>query len=577
MIDLNCSKVDKEFSILKFAEKQLLMKKLEPIENGFIIDGTYSSNTDGFKVYPKELTHGVRDEIVDDRFIEINPKHESYMKYGATQFLMLIYGLNKEQAKNRALRLIKDDYEDKPQEGIAIQAEYILPGKNGLTINPGLLAEHIRKTLNYLVVRKQGNNTSILYIYEDGYYKLSGRPDLIAIIKKYIPTTLRKSNVWNNVYDDLVNDASHLCRFEDLNQDFYLINFRNGILNLKTKEIMKHDPKYKMTIQVDCNYTDEFTNNGVFDNYIDTLASGNENVKNMLLEFCGLAISNIPGHLTKKALSMYGKGDTGKSKLRELVQRLIGVENTCSYDLDRLESNPHATYDLYGKRIYGSADASVETARSVSVFKCLTGGDRIMANPKGKDGFDFIFQGVVWLISNPMIKFAGDKGDHVYERFLYVKCENVVPKDKRDRSLVDKMFQEKEYIAALFVHHLLNLIDNDFKFSGQSESDLCREEHRRENETFLKFLSEQYIFTNNELDFIVRSVLFREYGYYCSVNKCYQMPRKECNEHMENLHNQGKVIHGTAMNKGRVYRKIKHSNDAIKIDYDVVEGKTYEK
>lgn len=574
---MNYSKTDIEFDILKFAEKQLMSKFDKTNEGYFITKGTYQPNYDGIVIYPKGITGAECDKVGGDCFININEKHESYMRYTATRLLMYVYGDTREQAQNRALRLIKNDYEDKPQEEITVQAEYILPGKNGLTINPGLLAEHIRKTLYYLVVRKQGSNTSILYIYENGYYKLAGRPDLIAIIKKYIPTTLRKSNVWNNVYDDLVNDASHLCRFEDLNQDFYLINFKNGILNLKTKELMPHDPKYKMTIQVGCNYTNQFTNNGVFDSYINTLTNGNENIKNMLLEFCGLAISNIPGHLTKKALSMYGKGDTGKSKLRELVQRLIGVENTCSYDLDRLESNPHATYDLYGKRIYGSADASVETARGVSVFKCLTGGDGITANPKGKDGFNFVFQGVVWLISNPMIKFAGDKGEHVYERFLYVKCENVVPKDKRDKSLVDKMLKEKEYVAALFARHLVNLIENDFKFSGQAESDLCREEHRRENETFLKFLSEQYVFTNNELDFIVRSVLFREYGYYCSVNKCYQMPRKECNEHMEILHNQGKIIHGTAMNKGRVYRKMKYSDDAIKTDYDVVDGKTYEK
>lgn len=115
---MNYSKADKEFNVLKFAEKQLLAKKLEPIENGFIINDTYSPATDGFTIYPKEMTGAVRDEIADDRFIEINPKHQSYMRYGATQFLMLIYGLNKEQAKNKALKLIRNDYEEKvEQEG----------------------------------------------------------------------------------------------------------------------------------------------------------------------------------------------------------------------------------------------------------------------------------------------------------------------------------------------------------------------------------------------------------------------------------------------------------------------------
>lgn len=97
---------------MKFAEMQLLPKEVEPIENGFIINHTYNAAFDGFTIYPKTLTGGERDEVVDERFINVNPEHQSYMRYGATQFLMLIYGLNKEQAKNRANSLIKNNYEN---------------------------------------------------------------------------------------------------------------------------------------------------------------------------------------------------------------------------------------------------------------------------------------------------------------------------------------------------------------------------------------------------------------------------------------------------------------------------------
>ena len=579
---MNFSRVDKEFDILEFVKKQLLGEceyRIDENDNRyFITKNTYQSNFDNIIILPKFMTGAERDEVKGECFATVNKKHQSYMKYGATELLMYVYGDTREQAKNRALRLIKDNYEDKPQEEeVSLQASYILPSKNGLAINVGLLAEHIRNNLHYLVVRKQGSNTSLLYIYEDGYYKISGRPDLIAIIKKYVPMDLRKSSIWNNVYDDLVNDESHLCRFEDLNQDYKLINFKNGILNLDTGDLIPHDPKYKMTIQINCNYTSNFVNNGVFDEYLDTLTNGNKNVQDMLFEFCGLAISNILGHIAKKALSMYGEGNTGKSKLRELVQRLIGTENVCSYDLSKLESNPHATFDLYGKRIYGSGDAEVETARSISVFKCLTGGDSITANPKGKDGFDFTFQGVVWFVSNPMIRFAGDRGEHVYDRFLYAKCENVVPMEKRDKNLVEKMLQEKEYIVCLFVHHLVKLIENNYIFSGQAESEACREEHKRANASFVQFVFDQYAFTESDLDYIVVSSLFRDYEYYCKVNNAYKERRKDCTAYMELLAKKGKIIINQVKTKGKVYRKMKYSDNAIKTDYDMVDGKIIEK
>ena len=109
---------------MKFAEKQLMSKFENSGENYFITKDTYQENFNNIVIYPKAITGAERDEVSGDCFKSINEKHEPFMRYGATKLLMYVYGDTREQAKNRALRLIKDDYEDKPQEQ---KQETVLP------------------------------------------------------------------------------------------------------------------------------------------------------------------------------------------------------------------------------------------------------------------------------------------------------------------------------------------------------------------------------------------------------------------------------------------------------------------
>ena len=238
MKDNYISKVDKEFEILEFAKKQLLARKIERIENGFIINGTYSSLTDGFKIYTKDLTGTDHDVVVDDRFIEINSKHQPYMKYGATQFLMLIYGLNKEQAKNKALNLIQNDYEDEAEqeECILEKMPYVYINRHGnQSVNTSLLAEYIRQNNHYYIVKKQGSDSFFIYWYEDGYYKELSPNELKAKIKALIPLEIRKPSFWEDTYKDLVA-TDNFISYEQMNTDTYYINFPNGILDTRTWE-----------------------------------------------------------------------------------------------------------------------------------------------------------------------------------------------------------------------------------------------------------------------------------------------------------------------------------------------------
>ena len=79
------------------------------------------------------------------------------------------------------------------------------------------------------------------------------------------------------------------------------------------------------------------------------------------------------------------------------------------------------------------------TIKQLKVFKSATGDDTIAAEFKGKDIFDFEFKGFLWFCANREPKFNGDKGDHVYRRMMIVRCDNVIPVEKQDKKLIDKI------------------------------------------------------------------------------------------------------------------------------------------
>ena len=87
------------------------------------------------------------------------------------------------------------------------------------------------------------------------------------------------------------------------------------------------------------------------------------------------------GYKMKQGVFMVGKGDVGKSVLKEFLTELIGPENFSGLDLNQLE-NQFAKIHIFNKRLGGSNDMSYMSVKELKTFKQATGGDRIYAEYK---------------------------------------------------------------------------------------------------------------------------------------------------------------------------------------------------
>lgn len=377
---------------------------------------------------------------------------------------------------------------------LAERFPYIIPheqkdGTITYSVSNPLLAEYVREHDRYFFLDTGGEKPPAFW-YGSGYYVKVDDNTFKGRIRQHIEDfdkLLVSSRSLDEVFKLLLMDGKRV-KPSELDSADNLICFMNGVLNVDTLELVPHSPELYCTIQIPCNW-----NGGgecpVFDGYLHTLTSGNEDFKRLLWEYAGFTVSNMNGYEPKKALFLYGPGDTGKSVFLDLLANLVGGDNFASIDLKELEER-FGTMVLWRKRLAGCPDMSFLKVNELSMFKKLTGGDDISFEQKGKDRYTDKFRGVLLFCANELPKFGGDKGDHVYSRMILCPCNNVIPPERRDRRLRDRIFAERSGIVYKAVMAL-----RDFRARGCDFiiPDICNsasEEYKVENDCVLQFLDE---------------------------------------------------------------------------------------
>lgn len=387
------------------------------------------------------------------------------------------------------------------QKGIEIKNNELPPyifykenertGEVTFCVSCPLLAKYIREHCQYISVQDKLAKTARLFWYSDGVYAPISDDMLKGHIKGFITAvdeTLLKMRDVREVAENIKSDLKAISE-DKLNANEDIINFKNGLFSLSQNKLLPHTPDELTTIQLPCNYNEAAKNAPVFNSYLNTLTDGNEDKKRLLLQFMGVAISNICGYRFKKALFMYGRGDTGKSQLKALTEKLLGIDNCSSIDLKELESR-FGKSQMYSKRLVGSGDMSFADVGELKIFKCATGGDNIFVEFKGKDGFSFRYKGVMWFCMNELPRFGGDRGEWVYERILPFECKNVIPKEKQDKRLLEKMWGEREAIVNMLISAVHMVILNGYNYTVPNSVKIARERYRINNSTVLTFFDE---------------------------------------------------------------------------------------
>lgn len=429
-----------------------------------------------------------------------------------------------------------------------------------------LLAQEIvdRYKLSYLEDGIRNNNPIFAYNYKRGIYVQLTDELFGKILIDMIPSVMYSNTVKNNTLSAV---RSLIKRVVVMNNNENIINFKNGVLKLDTMELVPHSPDFMTTVQIDCDWNPNAEPvNGSFDTFMEDFCNKDiqpgmyEETREMLMEFFGLAISNVRGYRIKKGLFIVGAGNTGKTQLKSLCERIVGFEYVINLDLQALESR-WGTGNCFNKRIVGSNDQSFTGIKELTKFKQITGGDALFAEHKGKDGFTFVFNGVVWMCGNAMPAFSGDKGRHLYERLMIYEPLKVIPPEQRDKYLIDKMLAEKEYVIKQAVEALKRLIDNDFVLRETDVMIEKRLEHERDNDTVMSFMDECCCAPDKDNPMVSTRSFYDMYKAWCmdNTNGYVDTGKKAFKKRLIDM-DLGEV---KRTNKGRYYSQITVKSEAI--------------
>lgn len=227
--------------------------------------------------------------------------------------------------------------------------------------------------------------------------------------------------------------------------DPWLFNVDNGTLDLRTGEILKHNPEHLITKIAGCGFN-PYAIGPQFDAFMAEILPDPE-VRQFVQRLFGSAMY---GGIRDHVLPIFtGSGRNGKSTLVELVRAVFGSYAIAAEPELLLDSrdgtHPTGQADLFGVRLASTTETDKRRKLAVATVKRLTGGDKIRARRMRQDFFEFDPTHTLILVTNKLPEVAGDD-PAIWRRIRVVPFDVVVPDDREDTHLGEKLRLEMTYV-----------------------------------------------------------------------------------------------------------------------------------
>lgn len=353
------------------------------------------------------------------------------------------------------------------------------------------------------------NRSDIIYVYDGGVYKNYGE----TIIRKECETVMGENvkNIYVNEVVGCVARSTYILP-EQINQDPYLINLKNGFYNLREKRLIPHTPEIFSLTQLPVYYNGELDCPRI-KNFISQIV--NEKDVPVIQELFGYLLWK--DYFIQKAFMFIGDGSNGKSTLIRLIKAFLGSENVSNISLQEFDKNPFAKASLYGKMANLYPDISDVALRQTGTFKALTGGDSISAEFKFKDKFSFTNFAKLIFSCNKLPE-TRDFTTAFFRRWIFINFPNRFEGNNDDKNLIEKLTVEEE-LSGLFNWALegLERLLKQKDFSNTTSAEEVEIQYKKMSSSVAGFV-EDMCEQDSEAE-ILKSEIYLAYCKYCRDNQ----------------------------------------------------------
>ncbi|WP_243449663.1 DNA primase family protein [Clostridium perfringens] len=349
--------------------------------------------------------------------------------------------------------------------------------EKGLKFLPFVLAKHLSETRDVYY-----GGESFL-IYENGVYNISGEKEAGRIIMDYmLPNycTMASIRDCRDQWDILVS-----MDFDVFNRNPYLVNVRNGLLDIRDMSFKEHTPSYLSTVQLNVEYNPH-AHCPQFEKFLNEVLDCR--LIPLVQEILGYLLTTNTS--AQKSFVLLGPARTGKSTLLWVVEYLLlGKKNVSNIPWQEI-GDKFKTAELLGKLANVFSDLPSKSIDDTGIFKVVTGEDYLMAEKKNKNPFKFRPFARLVFSCNELPKNYVDRTEGFYRRLIIVPFNRQIDKNKIDKALKYKFQREKEGILNWALEGLKRLYENNFEFSENELTDGVKKEYKRENNNVISFVEE---------------------------------------------------------------------------------------
>jgi putative DNA primase/helicase len=182
----------------------------------------------------------------------------------------------------------------------------------------------------------------------------------------------------------------------------HLLNCKNGVVNLKTGELLPHSDEQYFTYCVPIEY--KVSNATEWIDYLHGVVGGGAE----MIDYLQLALGySLTGSTREECLFyVYGPSRSGKGTVAEIILRLLPRPLSTMVDFNSFTAKREGDVsnfdlaELKPSRVVFASESQRNQSLNPAKIKQLTGGDLVRASFKHKNFFTYRPQFKVWMLSN---------------------------------------------------------------------------------------------------------------------------------------------------------------------------------
>ena len=216
------------------------------------------------------------------------------------------------------------------------------------------------------------------------------------------------------------------------------ICLQNGVYDVGERELLPHSPDRIFLNKWQVEY-DPDAESPRWDAFINEILKADSD-RMKFQEFVGYTLMGWD-YSYHKALFIVGPTASGKSTMIRVIQNMMGDDSYASATPQQLIYDDYAPASLYGRKANFRSDIPADSIKHTGMLKEIIGGDKIRANIKYKQPFEFEPKVKHYYAANQLPKIA-ESDEAFFRRNMLLPVPTTVPTDDRDPHLVDKLTEE---------------------------------------------------------------------------------------------------------------------------------------